>query len=403
MLKRAGRRWLALGTAAALLVAADQVVLRTALRDGYFLARRVAPYDPPLFSEPQRETLERLERVLAGDEGDRELLAHDAELGWAPKKNERFNEGHHDWSGARIGDAPLAREKRAGVRRVVTVGCSFTYGAEVEDGETWAAVLDALRDDVEVANLGVGGYGIDQALMRYLRDGRPLAPDEVWLGLMPSAAQRVLTVYRPAETHWGRIVYFKPRYELDGADGLALVPNPAPTLERMHELLTDQRAFFDAVAPHDTFVRRWPSAYAPEGTRLVHYTALGRLVLSALEYRERDALAELADSTSETHRLCSAIVRRLRDETRNDGARFRLLVLPCALDVVDQRSHARPSWAGLVDELERDGIEVVDVTPDLPGPGDPRWNELYLPGSHWTPLGNRLVAERLARLFDPAR
>ena len=68
----------------------------------------------------------------------------------------------------------------AGVRRVVMLGDSVTFGSGVSDAETFAALLDA-RPDLEVINLGVDGYGTDQALLRLEGEGLAAAPDVVLL------------------------------------------------------------------------------------------------------------------------------------------------------------------------------------------------------------------------------
>jgi hypothetical protein len=54
-----------------------------------------------------------------------------------------------------------------GVTRIVAFGDSFTHGDEVPNQETWEYLLEQSRDEVEVMNFGVQGYGADQAYLRY--------------------------------------------------------------------------------------------------------------------------------------------------------------------------------------------------------------------------------------------
>jgi hypothetical protein len=49
---------------------------------------------------------------------------------------------------------------------VICIGNSFTHGDEVKCEETWASYLADMRS-LQVLNLGVGGYGIDQAGLRF--------------------------------------------------------------------------------------------------------------------------------------------------------------------------------------------------------------------------------------------
>jgi len=67
-----------------------------------------------------------------------------------------------------------------GITRVLMLGDSVTFGSGVSDGETFAALLDA-RPELEVINLGVDGYGTDQALLRLEREGLAYGPAVVVL------------------------------------------------------------------------------------------------------------------------------------------------------------------------------------------------------------------------------
>src|SRR5690606_27800481 len=142
----------------------------------------------------------------------------DPELGWTAPRGSRHGDDVYDTNGARVGRAPIAHERTPGMRRIVAIGCSFTEGAEVAAHESWPARLELADPSLEVANLGVGAYGLDQALLRGRRDGRALAADAVWLGWLPSASPRLVTLYRPAQRHWGQLVAFKPRF-VPGASG----------------------------------------------------------------------------------------------------------------------------------------------------------------------------------------
>lgn len=59
---------------------------------------------------------------------------------------------------------PSLSKKPAGEKRILAVGDSFTLGMQVDDGETFSAILDeALGTNVRVLNAGVPGYGTEQA------------------------------------------------------------------------------------------------------------------------------------------------------------------------------------------------------------------------------------------------
>jgi len=392
------RRLLLLGLLAALLV--DQAVQWTVLRDGWLFGDRIAPFDPPLFNEAQVEARERLAALARGEAGPPRSVVLDGELGWAPRPDTAVGPYRYDACGARVGTAgPLARERQPGVRRIVAVGCSFTHGDEVPGDATWCSRLDEARPDVEVANLGVGGYGADQALLRLRRDGLSLRPDEVWFGWLPAASLRVTELYRPALRHLDTAVGFKPRFVLDG-DTLRLVPCPARDPATALALLSDQQAFLSAVGEADFWVRRCPSAYAPFLGHASHVSALARLLLTRFESGGRRAADWLARPDGEPRRVLLAVVSALRDESEAAGARFRLLVLPDQDGLAEAARPDGPSWSGCLDELRARGVDVLDLAPALLAAGALRDGTLWQAGGHYGPVLHAAVAEALAEALD---
>lgn len=395
---RARRTLLAALLSLAVLAALDQAVLHLALRDGLLAGRPIAPFDPPLLSPSQRTAFARMRRSLESGDPPEASFHLDPLLGWAPPKGGTVGADRYDWAGARFAGRETARDLPPGVRRVVAVGCSFTHGEEVSAEEAWPAVVDARREDLEVVNLGFGAYGLDQALLRWRRDGAPLAPDEVWLGFLPAAALRVTTVYRPALRHWANLCAFKPRFELEPDGGLRLVHPPAGDLRATVELLSDPERFLAACLPHDTWIARYPGAWAKSGSRAWHRSALARLAMTLLERRGRSVPAHLLDASDEATRLIEAIARALDAEARAAGVHARVLVLPGRGDLEDRRARGRGAWEPLTERLQAAGVEVVDLAPTLAAAGGASNDALWAPGGHYSPLANRLVAETLSRL-----
>ena len=394
-------RRILLGLTVSLLVlaVADQVALRTLLRHDRLFNRAVAPFDPPVFSKSQAETLARIRASLETGKPPAESFRFDPELGWCNPKDGGHGDFTYDGAGCRIGAAPLPREKTPGVRRIVTLGCSMTHGEEVGPRDAWCSLLDELRDDVEVANLGVAAYGLDQALLRYRRDGVPLEGDEVWLGLLPEAALRVTSVYWPALHHWSLDVSFKPRFTLGKDDALVLVPCPVQSLADVVQLLDSQERFLEVMTPIEPAVARAPLAYAPRGSSVLHHTFAGRILLSLHEAGGRDLVEHLRGPEQETYRLLRAIILATAEEARAHGSRFRLLILPGLDNLAQRKAAGRGFWVPLTDDLAARGIEVIDVSPALEGSPLPR-TDLFAPMGHYTRAGSLLVAEALAAHLD---
>jgi len=389
-------RWRRLFLAAAVLLGLDQVVQHTVLGDGVLLRRRVAPFDPPLFSPLHFRRLAELEALADGERGARAGPVFDADLGWCPTPGTRVGRYTYDWAGCRVGVAPLPRVKLEGVRRIAVFGGSFARGDEVDGRETWAAFVEASRPDVEIANLGMGGYGVDQALLRFRRDGRPLAPDEVWLAYFPHGTLRITTHFSPILRHWATAVAFKPRFVLEDEDRLRLVPSPVREPADFVRLMRDQAALLAAVGATDDWIRRAPLAYAPRGSSWTHWFATTRLLLTLHESTGR-ALEPWFAQRTEVRALLSTLIRTMASDVTASGARFRLLVLPAQTDIQGWvEDGARGYWSDLTEELAATGIEVLELTPVLAQAGAADDPSFWMPGGHYSPTANRLVAETIA-------
>ena len=376
------------------LLACDQAVNHTVLRDGRLFGYRVAPFEPPLFIWPQ---VEGLERTRLAAQGDRKALARstlDAELGWAPRPDGRFFGTEFDGLGARVSARPHGLDKGAS-RRILTFGGSFTMGDEVGALEAWPSLLEEAREDLEVLNFGVPGYGMDQAYLRFQRVAPELAPDEIWFGLLPAASLRVSTHFGPASNKWDKTPLFKPRFLPLDDGGLRWIPNPAPDHAETVRLLSDQRAFFDALVETDLWVARRPSAFAPRGSRFSHRFAASRLWVTALESGDRDVGPWLEDPQSEIYRTLLALLLAFERESRRLGARLRVAILPSYGDLHRRQDAGRAYWQSLVDDVDGRGIECLDLSEALVAAGALTDMDLWAPGWHYTAKGNRIVAEAL--------
>jgi lysophospholipase L1-like esterase len=84
----------------------------------------------------------------------------------------------------------VALHKAAGVLRVLCLGDSYTFGAYVDDMETWPAQLElALKEgmpgrEVEVINAGISGFTIVDELSFLEEQGLRLEPDVVVVGFV---------------------------------------------------------------------------------------------------------------------------------------------------------------------------------------------------------------------------
>jgi len=334
----------------------------------------VAPFDPPLFTESQRDYLRQV-RVAIEDAGTTAGPSlFDPDLGWC--------------------SPATAAVPGANAVRVVAVGGSFTRGAEVESHESWVGLLDA-RAGIEITNLGVNGYGIDQALLRLRRDGPPQEPDEIWLGLMPSAIERLTTQFPPISRHWSSVAAFKPRFLLNDEAELELAPSPVRSLADYDRLLSDQAALVEAIGGTDYWMRRCSAAYVPRGRSWTHWFATTRLALTWMESSGRDDAGFLARDHP-VRALTLALLDEYEREARSLGARLRVVVIPARSDLRHAREQGSRYWANLVQALASRGVAVLDCTDALERAGAVEGDDYWMPGNHYSPAANRVVAEAVA-------
>jgi hypothetical protein len=275
---------------------------------------------------------------------------YDAALGWVPSENHRSARINVNSRGLRG-----TREhgpKRAGEKRIVIIGDSFTWGQDVADSEVYSEVLERMLRDTSVINLGVHGYGTDQQFLRLKAVGFDYDPDLVILSFYKSNADRNVLSFRS---------YAKPRFRLVGGElRLENVPVPAPDDPRV--------AAYDA------------------GLRLHVWELFKKTAARAVDHTRFDRKWELT----------CAILDAAREETRERGVPFLLVYIPAARPQFSRGPEA--TEAVLAAWAAREGVPFLNLRPKFLALPEDRRDRLY--AGHWTPEGHRaaatFIAERIA-------
>lgn len=101
------------------------------------------------------------------------------------------------------------------------------WGNEVEPDENFPALLAARLPSAEVLNMGVPGFGIDQAYLKYQHFGARYQPDVVVFGIYTSDYERSSMSFS---------TFAKPRFAVEGSSVTLTnqpVPSPADELQRI--------------------------------------------------------------------------------------------------------------------------------------------------------------------------
>ncbi|MBM3976441.1 MAG: SGNH/GDSL hydrolase family protein [Planctomycetes bacterium] len=360
---------------------------------------------PPFAATTNAAQRAWLERQLTAGDGEAELVGRtvefDAQLGWCNRASSQSSDGRASYgvAGAR-GPREYARERAAGTTRWVAFGDSFTHGDGLADEETWQHLVEQRRPGVECANFGVGGYGVDQALLRYRRDGRPLAPDVVWIGLMLENIGRHLNRYRPLYHPNSPTCAAKPRFVFEGGPSTDATPLSAASLRAIAIPFDTRRGFVEAVADGSVIDRLaqhegWPSR-RPQWMR---HSALLSLASGWAFYRSVDA-QRLWSEPGEARALTLALLMRFHAEARADGARqAAVLVFPRRAEFEQVRSGAERWWAGPMADLERAGVPVLDLCDAWAASGCEA-AELFQPDGHPSRRAAELSAAAVLAFAD---
>jgi hypothetical protein len=183
--------------------------------------------------------------------------------------------------------------------QVIVVGDSFTFGDEVADSHTWPHLLQEMDDRLNVMNMAVTGYGIDQMYLTLSEALAEFSPQLVIAGFIGDDLNRSLLAFRD---------YKKPRFVLDAEGGLELTNTPIGTPAEVYREL--QRK-----------VRR------------------SRFEIINLLRSIGSPGTGLDEETPSWFLLNESLFTKMQRITRERGGEFLMLYLPSGPEMVDPRLH----------------------------------------------------------------
>lgn len=211
--------------------------------------------------------------------------------------------------------------KRPGTFRVLLLGDSFTEALQVEEAETFAALLERSLDGsrtgaIEVWNGGVSGYGTDNELLAWRNGLSALAPDLVVLVMSQN------DVYENSREmiEAGPLPYPDKPYFVRRSGGVPdLVNDPVPSFE------PEPRSFAGWLAERPLYRLVTGRPRPPERPDVRMLGGNGRLGnLSFLE----QYLVRPPKSWEKARLLTADLVRMLVAEVQASGARMAIVVIP---------------------------------------------------------------------------
>lgn len=325
--------------------------------------------------------------------GQHEHLTHDPELGWTIRPGGSTELYHANSQGLR-GATPYAPRRRLDRIRIETFGDSFTHGDDVADPQTWQAQLEASDPRYEILNFGVPSYGLDQAFLRYQREGPAYTPDIVVIGFLSENLYRTVNRFRPFYRPPTGVPLSKPRFVLRGGK-LALLANPLPSLDDYQRLLDDPVPSLEALGENDYYFERMQSRAAIDLLPSARLATVVKTRFLADQIIRNGIYAADSEAFQVTLHLFDAFV----EQVQSDGATPLIALYPTSTDLRAHRAGKPRVYAPLLEALNERGYLVVDLLDAFETRGaDERPQDLI--GLHNTPLGNRIVAEHMREALD---
>jgi len=315
------------------------------------------------------------------------LRRRDPELGWPFP--DQYGGKLFNATGAR--PSPAFPDTTPETAQISLYGESFTQSPN-SDEDAWGNVL-AVLSGRRVANYGQGGYGTDQAFLRYRRNVRDKA-GVVILSHVTEDILRNLTRDRDLILYEMWFAY-KPRFVL-GADGrLELVP--MPTLTEQEHLRLEGAAAPQLDLEHESF-----HPGGPAGATSLRFPFTWSLVRNLGDFRMRARIsgrtyyAEFYAPGHPLHGLeiTREICKGFAEEAKRRGQHPLVMLLPNREDVDHFRKSKEWTYAPLARELETHGVELLDFGPSVAGrAGDRSLDEVYDHTGHYRKEVDRLLAE----------
>lgn len=315
-------------------------------------------------------------------------VIYDERLGWTYRPHAVRQNGEFTINGAGIrARREFSPQPPPDRLRIALFGDSFTAGDDVSDDEVWGARLELLLRAAgiraEVLNFGVGAYGMDQAFLRWLHQGKKFEPDIVIFGLQPDNLKRNLNVFRQLMNINGP-PFSKPRFVLDD-DELSLLNSPALPPDQLIAAFEDFPE-----QPLAAYERHYRSRYV--ATNWWASSRLASLLYEAL--KQEDADANLLGPDSEGGQLGKAIVDAFAADVQQAEADFIVLHLPLQAHLVWRLNGIAAPFQFLLDHCR----ELYTYIP-FEGHVQPAQanDEFWSATKHYGPELHALLAETVAQ------
>jgi hypothetical protein len=359
--------------------------------------KKVALLPHPLITERQIEVLNKM-----SGKSDY-YIKFDPALGWTIQPNASAEYGGVSYHSNSIGirsQKEYALIKPQQVVRLAAFGPSFTFGWDVSDAFVWTAIIEQTARDVELMNWGVGGYGTDQAYLRYLAEGAKYQPDIVTIGYEEDTLFRNVSRYRPFLQSDSAIPVTKPVYWMENGK-LRLLENPYKSYEALHStLLGSSQRFLDDVCSTDYFCQQ--AVYQPHSLDIFSSYRILRTLAYEIQLRRNSeqGVNPGIDPRANSELLLQMFVNDVR---RNHSLPVLILCPQSAATLAHYEKGVPPGYQHVVPTMAKMGVKMIDLAKVFVAAqqaSQQPFEAFFAPGGHYSELGNQIVADAVLQLLQ---
>ena len=348
----------------------------------------------PPYPDPSTKVQEFLKRTSTSEKS---RVIYDSYLGYTyrPSYADTGTKQIHNGKSIRVDD--IAKEfssyPASHTLRIAIFGDSFSHADEVAYADSWGNQLEiklnSLGINTEVLNFGVGGYGMDQAYLRYLHQGIEFNPDIVIFGFQIENALRNLYLFRYFYKQ-GRsgILWSKPRFVFENGE-LILVNQPTPRLDELADIFNDfpnwMYSQFERFHHADDY-----------GDPLWHHLTFVKLLI---EVYRRYKISLLSDAPNgEAYVLALRIIEAFAQSANQNNSKFVILHLPPGNHLSRYPETGQFQYEELLSHLESNYMVVRPEKRMIDGVSNGKTDMLF-GGAHYSEYGNRIVGTVVAEFI----
>lgn len=277
------------------------------------------------------------------------MYCYDKDLGWILQPGYRSSIYQFNSKGMRSGSKEYDLKPKDNILRIGLFGDSFI----VSDDEPFDRSLGYyLENDlnargvkVEVLNFGVGGYGMDQAYLRWQKTGIKYNLDLVIFGFQAENVKRNLNIFRALYSH-GSFPFSKPRFIL--RSGKLQVIN-SPTLSTRDIGKIFEAGGLARLKQHEFFYSK--SQYQ---NRLLYLFKFGSYLYERIincKYLNAYIERPFYKLKEEPSQLALKIVDVFKRDVEKSGANFLVVHLPKHVDLFTLESGSTLPYQELLREI----------------------------------------------------